>query len=724
MRDPFFDEIPVMGADLEVRVLGTGSESEIMLDPATSSERGGWQNMTAAARKTQDHVLYPVSLFLAWFETTEHNFRFRTHRLPNVHLEPNLLRGAQLPAPLHRQGGHKILKTPIAVAVAVLAWMLAAAVLSAAPPPVFPLDEVRPGLTGYGLTVFTGTKVDTFGVEVLGIRHNVSPGGDVILVELSGHGLEIAAVAQGMSGSPVYIDGKLLGAVAFGWQGALRPIAGVTPAGELVGVSAQPVAPAMARSAASEDLSALFGLAADHGLAAALFADAPAAGWPAAPAALPLAGARVSAEELALALVPGLATAVGDDGKLPFGIYTMAAGEATGRAQAANTLTPGSACAVVLVSGDAQLGAIGTTSLVDGDRVVLMGHPFLQVGPVDLPLATAEVVTVFPSRVMSFKMASAGTVVGRVTHDQRAGLAGRLGEFATTVPVKVRVEDGAVVQQYAYEVALEPQLTPALAFWCVYSSLLASGDDASLQTVRYDLITRWRTAAGEELPPVRLSGITAGPGSVAAVGADWVPLLRLLMNSRHAALVPTAVEAVLRAQRPLDTVLIVGAQAPARVAPGESFSVAVDLEAWRGAPRRETITLTVPGDLAPGRYKLGVASATEFFAFDAQRAPGLFSDDNLEATLALLAVERSPSMLVAALVSPAAGFVAGGREFAHLPGSVRRALEDGLAQAATPTTATYVVRAERELDVLLQGYAVIELEIQSSPRPVAEEKRP
>jgi hypothetical protein len=616
------------------------------------------------------------------------------------------------------------LKPSIAAVAAVLSWILAAAAVTAAPPPVFPLDDVRPGLTGYGLTVFTGTTVDTFGVEVLGIRRHASPGGDVILVELSGHGLETAAVAQGMSGSPVYVDGKLLGAVAFGWQGALRPIAGVTPAGELLGVSTQSAAPAAMRGVVSQDLSALFGAATDHGLAAALFADGPASEWPAAKAASPPAATRVSAEELALALVPGLAATTSGDGKLPFGLYTMATGEATGRASTTATLTPGSACAVVLVSGDAQLGAIGTTSLVDGNRVVLMGHPFLQVGPVDLPLATAEIVTMFPSRIMSFKMASAGQVVGRVTHDQRAGLAGRLGEFATTVPVTVRIEGGAVVQQYAYEVALEPQLTPALAFWCVYNSLLASGDDASLQTVSYDLTTRWRTAAGEELPPVRLSGITAGPGSVAAVGAEWVPLLRLLMNSRHAALVPTAVEAVLREQRPLDAAFIVGVQAPARVAPGESFAVAVDLEAWRGAPRRETITLTVPADLAPGRYKLGVASATDFFALDAQRAPGLFLDDNLDATLALLAVGRSPSMLVAALVSPDRGFVAGGRELAHLPGSVRRALEDGPAQAATPTLATYVVRAERELGVLLQGNAVIDLEIQSPPRPVAEEKRP
>ncbi len=613
------------------------------------------------------------------------------------------------------------MKTSLAVVTAVL--MLPVAVAFAAPPPVFPLDDVRPGLTGYGLTVFTGTTVDTFGVEVLGIRRHASPGGDVILVELSGHGLETSAVAQGMSGSPVYVDGKLLGAVSFGWQGALRPIAGVTPAGELLDVSAQPVVPTAMRGAASQDLSTLFGAGDPTGFSAALLGDGPTGRLVPAPAQ-PTLTAGVDAEDLALALVPGLTATVGNDGRLPFGLYSLAAGDATGPVTTAATLAPGSACAVVLVSGDAQLGAIGTTSLVDGDRVVLMGHPFLQVGPVDLPLATAEVVTMFPSRVMSFKMASAGKVVGRVTHDQRAGLAGRLGEFATTVPVKVRIEDGGVVRHFAYEVALEPQLTPALAFWCVHNSLLASGDDGSLQTVSYDLVTRWRTAAGVELPPVRLNGVTAGPGSVAAIGGDWVPLLRLLMSNRHASLVPTEIEAVLRAQRPVEAAFIVGVQAPARVAPGASFTVAVDLEAWRGAARRETITLTVPEDLAPGRYKLGVASATEFFALDAQRAPGLFRDDNLDATLELLAVPRSPSTLVVALVSPDPGFVAGGRELTHLPGSVRRALADGPAHAATPTLASYAARAERELDLLLQGNAVIDLEIQSPPQPVAEEKRP
>lgn len=611
--------------------------------------------------------------------------------------------------------------------LAALAGSFTAVGALASPPPVFPLDDVKPGLHGFGLTVFAGTAVDTFGVEVLGVRRHASPGGDVILVELSGHGLETSAVAQGMSGSPVYIDGKLLGAVSFGWQGALRPIAGVTPARELLEVSAQPVTTPAARAADRQGLSGCFGSAAARALAAELLPGLPLPEPTG--SVVPTVRPGMGPEALALALVPGLADLVAGDGKLPFGLYASAAGELASPSSSAavaapNTLTPGSACAVVLVAGDAQLGAIGTTSLVDGDRVVLMGHPFLQVGPVDLPLATAEVVTMFPSRVMSFKMASAGPVIGRVTHDQRAGLAGRLGEFATTVPVEVRVEDGDDVRQYAYDVALEPQLTPTLAFWCVQNSLLAVGDDASLQTVTYDLTTRWRTAAGDVLPPVVLSGVTAGPGSLAGVGTDWVPLLRLLMSSRHAALVPTSIEAVVRTRRPVEAALITGAQAPAQVAPGDSFHVVVDLERWRGPRQRETLTLTVPPGLPPGRYRLGVANASEFFALDAQRAPGLFQDDNLDATFALLAAPRSPSTLVAALVAPQGSYVAGGRELPHLPGSVRRALAEAPAEAATPTSASYAARAERELGLLLQGHAIIDLDIQSPPRPAAQEMRP
>ena len=102
-----------------------------------------------------------------------------------------------------------------------------------------PLDEITPGMTGYGLTVFAGSKIDTFGVTVVGVQPNVRADGSLLVIEVSGHGLEVSSIAQGMSGSPVYLDGRFAGALAFGWGGALKPFAGVTPAAEILALRPQ-----------------------------------------------------------------------------------------------------------------------------------------------------------------------------------------------------------------------------------------------------------------------------------------------------------------------------------------------------------------------------------------------------------------------------------------------------------------------------------------------------
>ncbi len=618
------------------------------------------------------------------------------------------------------------MKTLIASLTGFLVPSMLVAAAAAALPTVFPIDDVHPGLTGYGLTVFAGASIDTFGVTVLGVRRNVSPGADLIIVELSGHDLETSSVAQGMSGSPVYVDGKLLGAVSSGWQGALRPIAGVTPAAELLGVAAKD--DRQAANAGSPDMgdvpaAGVFGPG--HGVfAAAVLGQSPPPGLAVAPTGDPWP----TPAALAARLLPGILPrdTVAGLASLPLGLAVTAPG---GRASApsaisATTLQAGSACAVALVYGDGQIGAIGTTCLRDGDQVVMMGHPFLQLGPVDLPLATAEITTTFPSRIMSFKLGGTGDVVGRVTRDQRAGLAGRLGERAPTVPVDVQVDVAGNARAYHYQVALEPQLTPQLVFWCLYSSLLADGNDASLQTVTYDLQTRWRTADGQDLPPLGAHGVTGGPGGAAAIGTEWMPILRTLMTNRHAKLVPMSVMARLTTTSGVAAARIVTAHAPAVAEPGATIPVVVDLEDWRGGTRREKLTLTLPPGLAPGSYRIGVASANEFFTLDAQRAPGLFADDDLEALFSLLSRPRSTATLVAAVITPQTGYVAGGHELAHLPGSIGRALAASPDDDATPTVASYVVRVHRDLDVMLKGYAILPMDVRPPRQPVPQETRP
>lgn len=368
-----------------------------------------------------------------------------------------------------------------------------------------PLSEIEPGMTGYGLTVFEGTRIDTFGVTVVGVQERTRVKGSVIIVEVSGHGLELSSIAQGMSGSPVFIDGRFAGALAFGWAGALRPLGGITPAEEILGLPTGTAhldrpAPRTGQVGTAE-LRQMSGGARD--LAADLWGVAPAATRPEASAA----GAWPTPETLLLDLMADVLPA--DGGPPPAWLHLplgMGAGAAGGTG-APGRLEPGSACAVPLVTGDAQLGAIGTVTWVDGDDVFMFGHPFMQRGPVHLPLATAEILTVFPSRNLSFKMGQVGQIVGAVTHDQRAGLAGKLGPAPDLVPVKVsvtapsdRAGAATVTRDYDFAVVSDRQLAPTLVFWSLYNALLAGGDDASRQNLSYEVITHWTVP-----PPCRPS---------------------------------------------------------------------------------------------------------------------------------------------------------------------------------------------------------------------------
>ncbi len=604
-------------------------------------------------------------------------------------------------------------------------------------------SELQPGQTGYGLTVFAGTEPDTFGVTILGVRPAASVGTDMILVELSGHGLERSAVAKGMSGSPVYLDdGRLIGAVAFSWPGALRPIAGLTPVAQLEGARERAVAAGpsglepttWAAAGPVVPASALVGPVAPRSVAARLLPaaasreprDRAAAAGPAWPDPITL-GTRLLPTPAAAA--PHATARSSPLAPLAMGLYvvptgTAASGAVRGRAdaRAPARLTPGSACAVALVSGDAQLGAMGTVSLVQGDRLVSMAHPFLQLGPVDLPLAAAEVTTIFPSRDVSFKLGSAGALVGRITHDLQAGLVGELGAVAPTTAVQVTTAGPWGDRTHAFAVARHPQLTPQLVFWCLYNALLADGNDRSEQLVRYVLELEVKGASGGW--PLILRGATGGPGGVEALTADWQAPLQMLLTNRHRPLVIERVEARLTVEQPLRAATVTAVRAPALAAPGETVTVEVELQERRGGMRRERFALTVPATTTAPVLRIAAGSSREFFQFDAMRAAGLFEDHDLGTLRALLERPRAADQLAVALVAAEPGLTAGGRELAGLPPSVRRTLAEAPPGAVSPTLATYAARAARDLDLLLQGSAVADLEIRVPPSPRSRGDRP
>jgi len=623
--------------------------------------------------------------------------------------------------------------------LAVVAAGFAAGTARAAVPTI-PLDEIREGMTGYGLTVFHGTRVDTFGVRVLGVQRHARVAGDVILVEVSGPGLAEAAIPQGMSGSPVYLDGRFAGAVAFSWEGALRPIGGLTPAAEMLALPSEPLAAGVEQLGAGCDLPALLDpLGRGRELAALLAGRGESVVAPRPEPAAPDGGGWPAPELLAARLLPRLMTGEGAVGPglaalLP-GWHCRAVGAAAGGAGAAPGalpdgagappgLVPGSACAVALVLGDAELGAIGTVSWRDGDRVGLFGHPLLQAGPVALPLAAAEVVGIFPSRQMSFKLGGMGAVVGAVHHDLRSGLAGRLGAAAPMVPVAVSVSrPGGHAESYRFQVARDARLTPQLVYWCLYNALLARGDDLSRQTIRYRIDADWRAADGG-VEKCASSGLIAGPSSAAAVAPDWSGPFQAIFENRNAPLTLAGVTADLQVTAGLDVAAIAGAEAAPVARAGETWTVTAHLQPWRGAPRQVRRELALPARLAPGRYHLLVASARDVFALESQRAAERFADRSLAATLDLLRTPRSAGDLEFVLYAPGRGVTVDGREFADLPGSVAGAFAGGTDGRVAPTLADLVLRVSVPDGPALEGAAILTLTVLPAVSAATPEGRP
>jgi hypothetical protein len=292
------------------------------------------------------------------------------------------------------------------------------------------------------------------------------------------------------------------------------------------------------------------------------------------------------------------------------------------------------------------------------------------------------------------------------------------------LPVRVEVRDPAGTRPYRFEVANDRQLAAPLIFWCAYNALLAAGDDASSQTIRWSLDLDWR--AGQQVRGRRLSlaGAGAGPGGAASLGAAVMAPLNLLLANPFVPISLDSVTIVLEATPGLATAAVLGMTAPRRVPAGQSrLPVTVEIEPHRGPRRTLPVELPLPAGLSAGRHRLIVASAAEIFALEAQRAAGRFDVPDLAATVALLAAERSQQTLVTALLVPGRNVIVRGRELTALPGSVRQTVRRGSGPERR-TLADFVSRRDTATDWLLQGHAVIDLEILPPDEPLEPERRP
>ncbi len=585
-----------------------------------------------------------------------------------------------------------------------LAAGLCAAALPAATTRM-PLDEVRPGMRGVGLTVFDGTRREEFGVEVLGVLRNVmGPRRNVIVARLSGGPLAETGVIQGMSGSPVYIDDRLVGAVSYALGSFPRePIAGITPIGEMAASDANraEVARAAARPpafpATPADLQAVIGGAFDR---TRPFARQPdhvrALGLP------PASGQRLGT------LLRPIATPVVLNGFDPQvrelwtaafqggGFVTAVGAGQTAGTEVAASLEAGDPIGAMLVRGDLTMAGTGTVTLVDGGRVYAFGHPFYNLGPIRFPMTRASVTTLLPSLALSSKIAAIGEVVGTLDQDRSTGIFGALGPGPAMVPVRVELHEPArgLTREFAFDVVEDRLFTPLLTYTGVLSTFLSWTRERGASTYALSSTTRVRGHADVAFEDI-YSGDTALFG---AAGAIANPLTTLL-NNRIAPLELDGIDIeITSAERPRTaTIERVWLDAP-RIRPGDAVRLHVLARGYGGAELVETVTVDIPRHAA-GRLQLLVSDAPQLNARELRESRSTQAPDTVEQIIRNLNATRRNNRLYVKLLSSRPGAIVRGTAMPALPPSVLAVLEgdrsgSGLRRLSQATLGEWEIRTD------------------------------
>jgi hypothetical protein len=566
----------------------------------------------------------------------------------------------------------------VLLALALLCLALVTPRLKAAPKAetYWQVDDVRPGMKGKGRTVMKGTRIEEFDAEVLGVLKNTSPGRDLILCRLSGLNLEKTGVIAGMSGSPVYMGGKLLGAVAYAWPYGKEPIAGVTPFCQMHGFVASFERRDLVKKARRKRMTLrkpvrVGGLNYQTVTVSQGFDDPrPTAGdglW-LVPLRTPLSASGFTAHSLRL-----LGERLG-----PTGFVPVQGGGTTAKIAAEEketTLRPGGSLAVAMVTGDFDVSGIGTVTHIEGERVYGWGHPFFSAGRCEMPLMTGYIHTIYPRQSVSFKMGSPLKTVGIINADVSTCIAGWLNRKPDMVPVRTTVvrEEDLTSKTFNVRVVRQPAMISSLVFSVLTNSVDMEGDlpeeltadmKASIEVEGHDPIIIQDTYSGASY---------AGGRAPRTMYSQVTNIINLLTYNPYK---PVRIKRIQcethihdgRRSADIEAVEL----ASEKYAPGETLKATAFIRPYKGLMQRVPVSLQLPADLPEGRYTAVVCddlyNARQRFRTD----PTLSNPQNLQQVFRALKVHTSArrTNLVLRVATNDDGVVLDGKALPDLPPSM------------------------------------------------------
>jgi hypothetical protein len=583
---------------------------------------------------------------------------------------------------------------------------------------LFALEDLRPGMKGTAQTVFSGTEPQEFGVEILGVLPGFpGPRQSAIIARLTGANVEKTGVFAGMSGSPVYIDNRLVGAIAFSFPFSKEPIAGITPIQQMIDIfekgsasrtqtPKEPRAISFAQLASTELKVTLpkpaigsTSLIAPVSQGSALL---PLMGQQMTPIATPLVFSGISQESLAM-FAPQLTA----NGLLP---VSGAGGSAaiTPLAKATEkTLMPGASVSVQLVRGDYSIAASGTVTFRDSDHIYAFGHPFLSLGASDMPMSETAVVTVIPNVNNSFKLSIPGAMVGSISQDRASGVFGQLGQAPKMIPVKINLHTSRDRSEtYSYEIANDSFLTPLLLNITIFNTITSSeralGD--STITIKGAINVKGqepievdrRFSAGNS--PILAAGSVAGPiSSLLGSGFDDVQIEGVTLDisstdTKYAGTLERIALSKTEARR------------------GEKIEIQAYVRTESGKQFVQRIPVQIPEDATPGQLLVFVGDGGALQEGSAAKA--FVPQDLGQLVQAINKVKKSDRLYVKLFrITP--GAVIGTSELPNLPPSVVATLNsDRTSGGYTPTVLSAVYEMELPpAEFVISGQQLIGLDI-------------
>jgi hypothetical protein len=560
------------------------------------------------------------------------------------------------------------------------------------------VDDVRAGMRGIGKTCVKGTKVETFDAEILGVLRNTSPGRDMILARLSGLALDKTGVIQGMSGSPVYLQGKLLGAVAFAWPYGKEPIAGITPFVQMrdfvasyerrdLAEKGQPRKVGLAKPVVLDGKEYQEVTVSDNFEPTPQAAD----GLWMVPLRTPLVTSGMSPRVLS-----GMRSEFNRMGMVPMQGGAVAATNLT-EVERNAPLEPGGGLVAAMITGDFDMSGIGTVTHIDGKRVYGWGHPFMGLGGCEFPLMTGYTHLILSRSSISFKMGSPLRTVGVINADVSTCIAGWLDRTPDMVPLSTTIiqQGEPAGRTFNVQIVRQRTLTPQLATMALVNSIDQEGDLPEEVTAQLKL-----KIDVEGKPPIEVNDLYSGGSFVGAKGpqamySQVALILQLLLANSFENVRVNRIEATTEISPGRRSADIEAVELESDVlAPGETLRATVQLRPYKGVRQRVQLSLPLPVDLPDGQYTAMFGDELNNARAELRDNPQLASPQSVDALFQAIQLQAAAKRTNLTMRVPigGAGVAIQGKTLPHLPPSMVQMLGGGRKTGAQTINSALVAR--------------------------------